>query len=253
MDTTDTMDTMDIVLIPGLWLDAASWDDVTPILTEAGHRTHPLTLPGMESRDADRSHITLDDHVGAVVAAIDRVDPAAKVVLVGHSHGGVLAYAASDRRPERIAHLVYLASEPHVADEPYAEGEGGGWPTDDGEVPLPAWGFFDDEMTADLDDEQRAAIRARSIPSPNLATRMPAALSDERRLDIASTVIACEYSSAQLQAWIDAGEPSAHELSLLRAVGYVDLDSGHWPQFTRPADVARIVLDAVATADTGSS
>ena len=75
---------MDIILIPGLWLDGSSWEKVVPVLEQAGHRTHPITLPGMESQDADRSGITLRDHVDAVIAAIDSVDPAdGKVVLVG--------------------------------------------------------------------------------------------------------------------------------------------------------------------------
>jgi hypothetical protein len=61
---------MDIIMIPGMWLDASSWDAVVPVLERAGHRARPLTLPGMESKDADRAAITLGDHVGAVVAAI---------------------------------------------------------------------------------------------------------------------------------------------------------------------------------------
>jgi pimeloyl-ACP methyl ester carboxylesterase len=28
---------MDIILIPGLWLDASSWDDIVPVLRRAGH------------------------------------------------------------------------------------------------------------------------------------------------------------------------------------------------------------------------
>ena len=62
---------MDVILIPGLWLDGSSWDEVIPVLEHGGHRTHPITLPGMESRGADRSGITLRDHVAAVVATID--------------------------------------------------------------------------------------------------------------------------------------------------------------------------------------
>ena len=46
---------MDIILIPGFWLDGSSWDEVVPVLKQAGHRTHALTLPGMESRDAQRA------------------------------------------------------------------------------------------------------------------------------------------------------------------------------------------------------
>ncbi|HXW87533.1 MAG TPA: alpha/beta fold hydrolase, partial [Streptosporangiaceae bacterium] len=92
---------MDIILIPGFWLDGSSWDEVVPALEQAGHRTHALTLPGKESRDADRSLITLRDHVDAVVRVIDSVGLAGgQVVLVGHSGGGAIAHAAADARPE---------------------------------------------------------------------------------------------------------------------------------------------------------
>ncbi len=60
---------MDIVLIAGLRLDGSSWDRVVPGLTAAGHRPHPLTLPGLEAGGTNRAGITLRDHVDAVVAA----------------------------------------------------------------------------------------------------------------------------------------------------------------------------------------
>src|SRR5712691_6716294 len=64
---------MNVILIPGFWLDG-SWDDVVPALEQAGHRPYALTLPGMESMNADRSEITLRDHVDAVVDLIDLDD-----------------------------------------------------------------------------------------------------------------------------------------------------------------------------------
>jgi hypothetical protein len=35
------------------------------------------------------------------------------------------------------------------------------------------------------------------------------------------------------------------ELAKIRDVEYVDLPTGHWPQFTRPEDLARAVVAAL--------
>jgi pimeloyl-ACP methyl ester carboxylesterase len=236
---------MDIILITGLWLDGSSWDQVVPALEQAGHRTHALTLPGMESKDADRSEVTLRDHINAVVEVIDSVDPAdGKVVLVGHSGGGAIAHAAVDARPDRVARVVYVDAGP--------VGEGGvindELPAENGEVPLPDWSLFEEEDLVDLDDELRAVFRERAIPSPAHVASDPQRLSDERRYDVPITVIACEFSSAMLQEWIQQGHPYVRELARIRVVEYVDLPTGHWPQFTRPEDLGRAILASVGSA-----
>jgi pimeloyl-ACP methyl ester carboxylesterase len=232
---------MDIILIPGLWLDGSSWDEVVGVLGEAGHRTHPLTLPGMESAGADRSKITLRDHVDAVVAAIDSLDPAGgKVVLVGHSGGGTIAHGAVDARPGRIARVIYVDSWPGAA----GRAINAGLPVENGEVPLPDWSFFDDDDLVDLDDGRRAAFRARAIPSPEHVVRDPLELSDERRYEVPITVVACEFPSATLREWMAQGEPALQELVKVRDIAHVDLPTGHWPQFTRPVDLGRAILAA---------
>jgi len=234
----------DIVLIPGLWLDGSSWEEVVPILEQAGHRAHPLTLPGMESPDADRSGITLRDHVDAVIAAIDAVDPATgQVVLVGHSAGAGIAHAAVDARPDRVARAVYVGGFPTGDGDAIADA----YPAQNGAVPLPDWAAFADADLAGLDEEARAAFRARAVPSPAHVTRDPQRLIDERRYAVPVTVIATEFTSAMLRDWIAQGEPPVREFMKIRDVAYVDLPTGQWPQFTRPADLGRAILGAIAT------
>jgi pimeloyl-ACP methyl ester carboxylesterase len=235
---------MDIILIPGLWLDGSSWEKVVPALEQAGHRTHPLTLPGMESKDTNRSEITLRDHVDAVVDAIDSCGSDGQVVLVGHSAGCGIAHAAVDARPDRVARAVYVGGFPTGDGDAVADG----YPAENGEVPLPDWSAFEEEELVDLDDEARAAFRERAIPSPEHVTRDPQQLSDERRYDVPVTVICTEFTSQMLRDWVERGLAPVREFARIRDVEYVDLPTGHWPQFTRPEELARTILASVGPA-----
>ena len=99
-----------VVLVPGFWLGAWAWDEVGAALRADGHDVTALTLPGLESTDADRSAITMSDHVDAICEAVGAAG--ARVVLAVHSGAGASAYGASDRIPEQIAAMVYVDSAP---------------------------------------------------------------------------------------------------------------------------------------------
>ncbi|HVF05300.1 MAG TPA: alpha/beta hydrolase [Frankiaceae bacterium] len=230
---------MDVILIPGFWLDASSWGDLPAALERAGHRARALTLPGLESRDADRSGIGLRDHVDAVLAAVDGC--AGPVVLVGHSGGGAIAHAVADARPDRIARVVYVDSGP------LGDGQciNDNLPADGDEIPLPDWSTFDEDSLRDLDDDLRSAFRARAVPQPKGVACDPQVLSDERRYDVPVTVIACEMPSSLLRELIEKEHPFVAELAKLRDVEYVDLPTSHWPQFTKPRELADAVVAAV--------
>ena len=231
---------MNLVLIPGFWLDGDSWNDVTPALTAAGHTVLPVTLPGMDSVDTDRTGISLRDQVDAVIEIVDGLE--GDIVLVGHSGGGALAHAVVDARPGRIARVVYVDSGP-LAHGGVINDE---LPVVDGEVPLPEWGFFEDEDLVDLTDELRAAFRARAIPEPVGPTSDKQVLSDDpRRYDVPVTVIACEVSGDAMREWIAGGHPYVAELASIRDYEIIDLPTGHWPQFTRPVELAASILTAV--------
>jgi pimeloyl-ACP methyl ester carboxylesterase len=228
---------MDVVLVPGAWLDGSSWGAVVPLLEAQGHRVQALTLPGMEGKGVDRSGVRLADQVAAVVAAIDTCT--GPVLLVGHSIGSGIAQQALDARPDRVARIV------HVGGFPSADGEAllAGLTAEHGEVAMPDWPEVGEEANVrDFDDEQLARFSADAIPAPEHVLTDPVRLSDERRFSVPATMVCPEYSVAELREWVEGGD--LLEVSALRDIEYVDIGGGHWPQLTQPDNLARVLLEA---------
>src|SRR5919204_519374 len=106
------MTTPPIILVPGFWLGAWAWDEVADLLRADGHDVTALTLPGLESADADRSSITLSDHANAIADAVTAAGR--PVVLAVHSGTGFSGYVASGRVPDRIAGVGYGDCAPRM-------------------------------------------------------------------------------------------------------------------------------------------
>ena len=145
-----------IILVPGFWLGAWAWDEVADLLRANGHDVTALTLPGLESADADRSSITLSDHVDAIAEAVKAAS--GPVVLAVHSGTGFSGYVASDRVPEQIAAMVYVDSAPGIPPlDPDFDGV---------EKPL-SWDELAAEENLDgLSEEQMETFRQRAVPEP---------------------------------------------------------------------------------------
>jgi pimeloyl-ACP methyl ester carboxylesterase len=228
---------MKILLIPGFWLDADSWGDIPDALRAAGHDVTAITLPGLEDGATGADAVRMSDQVAAIVRWID--EAAEPVVLVGHSGGGAAAGLAVDARVDRIARAIYVDSWP-VA-------EGGcvndGFREVDGVVPLPDWSEFDDEDLRDLDEAERERFRAISRPEPARVATDPAAYADERRHGVPSTVVATSRSVEEYGKYLEA--PFFAELAALTDLTWVDVPTGHWPQLTKPRELAAALVDAL--------
>lgn len=215
---------MDIVLIGGLWLDGSVWEDVASSLRSLGHRPVPLTLP-IEGA-------TLDDQVAAVVAAVDAAD---KPVVVGHSAAATLAWLAADARPDGVSSVVLIGGWPVSDGKPYADF----FEVRDGVMPFPGWQVFEGPDSADLDDRTRRAFADAAIPVPEAVARGVVRLTDERRFDVPVVLVCPEFTPDQARELVAEGE--IPELAKARSVEFVDIDSGHWPMYTRPTELARIL------------
>jgi pimeloyl-ACP methyl ester carboxylesterase len=224
---------MDIVLIAGLWLDGSVWDAVAAQLEARGHRAVPVTLPGQGDGDASA---TLADQSAAVVAAVDAA--AGTPMVVGHSAACTLAWLAADVRPGKISKVALIGGFPGRDGTVYFDG----FPAHDGAVPFPGWGEFEGPDSADLDDAARRAFASAAIPVPEGVTRGVIRLADERRHDVPVVVVCPEFTPAQARAWIEQGQVT--ELANSKNVSYVNIDSGHWPMITAPAELARLLAQA---------
>jgi pimeloyl-ACP methyl ester carboxylesterase len=222
-----------IVLVPGFWLGAWAWDEVVPPLRAEGLEVTALTLPGLESQDADRSSIMLSDHVDAICDAVRAAGR--PVVLAVHSGTGFSGYAATDRIPELIARMVYVDSAP---------GKGALDPGLEGDKEFNWEELAAEENLDGLTEEQLESFRQRAVPEPGGVLREELELTNDARLDLPTTMICTGFPSEQIRkaamehdwAWL-AGVPE------LRNITWLDLPTSHWPMWSRPQDLAAILAD----------
>ncbi|WP_347756462.1 alpha/beta fold hydrolase [Agrococcus sp. ProA11] len=236
METT----TARIILVPGFWLGAWAWDDVAERLRALGHDVTALTLPGLEP-DADApGDVSLDDHARAIEAAIGD----GPVVLVAHSGAAFPASVAIDRNVERIAHSIWADTAPIV--------DGAAMDASFAGDALPIETNWDAELEEgsmrDLTDAQLDEFRRRAVPQPGGTVREAARLMDERRLDVPATVVCTSYSADDYRSYAEQGIPFLAGVLEHRALTMLDLPTGHWPMWSKPAELAAIIDEVTRSA-----
>jgi pimeloyl-ACP methyl ester carboxylesterase len=96
------------VLVHGAWHGGWCYRRTADLLRAKGHRVFTPTLTGL----GERSHlfsgqINLTTHISDILNLI-RWELLDKVVLLGHSYGGMVITGVADRAADKIASLVYL-------------------------------------------------------------------------------------------------------------------------------------------------
>ncbi|QIP84085.1 alpha/beta hydrolase [Streptomyces sp. Tu 2975] len=224
----------EFVLVAGAWLGSSAWDEVVPRLRAAGHGAHAVTLSGLAERRGEP--VGRQTHVQDVVDEVERRG-LRDVVLVGHSYSGIPVGQAAERIGDRLARVVFVDSEVPTDGASFADGWWQG--RADMEATLAENdGFWPPLTAADcagqgLTDQQIGLLVAGATPHPGATLTDPAALA--RPLG--------ELPATYVKCLLDGPEPNATVAGLLASEHWslVEMDTGHWPMFSRPHELAEIL------------
>ncbi len=233
--TTDTGNPT-ILLIPGHWLGAWAWDDVVEHLTSLGHRAIPLTLPGLDTTDADRVTRTLDEQAAAIAQVA--ASSSGPVVIVAHSGANAPVTLVLDRHPELVSRVIWVDSGPATSGVALAPD----FPEDMDGLSLPPFEVLGEQASLEgLSADALERFRKRAVSEPGTVLRQTVLLTNDARFDIPTTFVCCSIPSAQVRELVRAGHPMFAEVANFTSVDYVDLPTGHWPMWSRPSELARIL------------
>jgi pimeloyl-ACP methyl ester carboxylesterase len=117
-----------ILLIHGAWHSALHWNRVSELLASMGHQVFALDLPGhglkakfpasylrqdlamLTTEESPLKGLTIEDYVDTAGEVVRALSTERKVIVVGHSMGGIVVTQLGERMPDRIERLVYLTA-----------------------------------------------------------------------------------------------------------------------------------------------
>jgi pimeloyl-ACP methyl ester carboxylesterase len=159
----------------------------------------------------------------------------------------------ADRIPERISQLVYLDTGPVPAGtsliemfppedrseiEKQVEELGDGW-----RFPMPPPEVLGTISSLEgVDENDLALLRSRAVPQPFGTYTSPLRLENPAREELARIAILCSFTLDQVKEAITGDDPLFRQLAGPNW-RFVELPTGHWPMFSRPEDLANLLLD----------
>ena len=230
------------VLVHGAWHGGWCWQRVMPLLRAAGHEVFTPTLTGL----GERSHlaspeIDLNTHIQDVVNVLEYED-LRKVILVGHSYGGMVITGVTERAADRLAHVVYLDAfvpqngqalvdllAPQFREEmqQQAQAAGGLLPP----FPVEQYGVF-----ADADVRW---VGSNLVPHPFKTIITPVQLASAAAAALPRTYIYC------FQPAMGPFDQFAQRVKAEKDWRYRELATGHDAMVTMPRELTALLLELV--------
>lgn len=249
---------MRFVLIHGGFHGAWCWERVIPELSALGHEAIAIDLPGHGARVDEE--VTVATRRQAMLEVVEPGD-----IWVGHSGGGYDISIAADAAPDRIAHLVYLATSLPIEGRPLIEASGGRPATDDSKIELMTDETGQTRLTSvnargwiectdfaatreffyhDCDEATARGAFERLTPAPVEYIQETIHLPRFWAADLPRSFILCTHDRAAPRSVYD---------NAIRRLGVAPLtiEASHSPFLSKPGELARTLVAATATRPIG--
>ncbi|MFE9424074.1 alpha/beta fold hydrolase [Kitasatospora sp. NPDC006697] len=252
------------LLVPGLFMGGWAWSSVAAELKARGHRAVPLTLPGLDSGDAEQAEhaaqaehaedarqprdtggaaaIGLTEHIEAVAAALAAEQ--GSVVLVAHSYGSFPAIAAAERLIDKVERVVFVdtgfpeSGEAVTTTMPHLLGLA------EGDVLAVPAGI---DAVHGVPEEELARYRRLAAPQPFRTVTEPIELTGAWRA-LPTTGIFCLANGLNLELARSLHATGAPRFAKLAEPGvtYAELNTGHYPMLSTPQELTEALVQAAA-------
>jgi pimeloyl-ACP methyl ester carboxylesterase len=236
------------ILVHGAWEESGMWDNVAPILQQDGHRVTAVDLPGHGTNRQEGFQVTTELYINALVEVISKLDH--PVILAGHSMNGALISNVAEKIPEKIERLVYvtaflLKNGGSVYSAMASDAEGGAFPYIE---------YSDDQAYATLPIPSLRLIGLHDVDKDEIERILPlmakwqrtgpfmteVAVSEERFGSVPKTFVRTSIDKMI--------SPALQDVMIKNWVvdSVFELESGHFPTSSVPAELADALLRAAA-------
>lgn len=104
----DTAPKKTFVLVHGAWQASWVWDKVKSQLEQKGQHVLVVELPAHGDDQTSPATVSIDAYRDKVIEAMNKVQ--GKVILVGHSMGGMVVSAVAEKIPGSIEKLIFIGA-----------------------------------------------------------------------------------------------------------------------------------------------
>jgi len=233
------------VLVHGAFASQNAWQFIKIMLEQDGHTVVTLDLPGHGDDATPAAQATFDSYVAAVGKLV-QAQPG-KVVLVGHSMGGMVISAVAEQMPDKLDKLVYLCAYlPKNGDDLQTLGT-----TDGGSLIGRNLKLAADYSTASLPDDVAVQVFAGDcsdeIKNLVVAQNRPEPLSPFQAKASLSADKFGRVPKYYIETLNDQGVGTSLQKKMIADNGTVKkvytIATGHTPYWAKPAELAKLLTN----------